>query len=78
MTTTKFTKSKNECKQNGKERQSRSRKFTSISHRENAVIYDCDLYYFKYFHCCVHICNFLVCEVSGVKGGDFSGLELPQ
>ena len=22
--------------------------------------------------------NFLVCEVSGVKGGDFSGLDLPQ
>ena len=31
-------KSKNECKQNGKERQSTSGKFTSISQRENAVI----------------------------------------
>ena len=31
-------KSKNECKQNGKERQSRNRKFTSISQKENAVI----------------------------------------
>ena len=31
-------KSKNECKQNGKERQSRSSKFASISQRENAVI----------------------------------------
>ena len=31
-------KSKNECKQNGKERQCRSRKLTSISQRENAVI----------------------------------------
>ena len=29
-------KSKNECKQNGKEGQSRSRKFTSISQRESA------------------------------------------
>ena len=69
-------KSKNECKQNGKERQSRSRKFTSISQRENAVIdiYDSDLYYFKYFHCCVLICNFLVCRSVGSKGrGIFQG-----
>ena len=29
---------KNECEQNGKERQSRSRKYASISQRENAVI----------------------------------------
>ena len=39
MPTTKFMKSKNECKQNGKERQSRSRKFTSISQRESADLY---------------------------------------
>ena len=32
-------KSKNECKQNGKEGQSRSRKFTSISQRESADLY---------------------------------------
>ena len=31
-------KRNSECKQNGKERQSRSRKFTSVSQRENAVI----------------------------------------
>ena len=30
-----------------------------------------DLYYFKYFHCCVHICNFLVCRSVGSKGKDF-------
>ena len=40
--------------------------------------YDFDLYYFKYFHCCVHICNFLVCRSVGSKGKDFSWLGLPQ
>ena len=34
-------------------------------------IYDCDLYYFKHFHCCVHICNFLVCRSVGSKGRGF-------
>ena len=65
-------KSKNERKQSGKERQSRSRKFTSISQRENAVIdMTVTSYYFKYFHCYVHICNFLVCRSVGSKGRGF-------
>ena len=53
MPTTKFMKSKNECKQNGKERQSRSRKFTSISQRENGELY-CILTIFTV------VCTFLI------------------
>ena len=50
----------------------------NISERKCSFRYDCDLYYFKYFHCCVHICNFLVCRSVGSKGKDFSWLGLPQ
>ena len=42
------------------------------------IKYDFDLYYFKYFHCCVHIYSFLVCRRVGSKGKDFSLLGLPQ
>ena len=37
----------------------------NISERKCSFRYDCDLYYFKYFHCWVHICNFLVCRSVG-------------
>ena len=57
-TNNKIYESKNECK-NGS---TRSIKFTSISKRKCSFRYDCDLYYFKYFHCWVHICSFLVCR----------------
>ena len=32
--------------------------------------------YFKYFHCCVHICNFLVCRSVGSKGRGFFGIKV--
>ena len=50
----------------------------NISERKCSFRYACDLYYFKYFHYFVHICNFLVCRSVGSKGKDFSWLALPQ
>ena len=41
----------------------------NISERKSSYRYDCDLYYFKYFYCCVHICNFLVCRSVGTELG---------